>query len=175
MARGSGVPLHRIAEWCFVEQCVDSGCSALVCTIDGRAWVARNNDLWAPRMWGYLTVREVEGRLPTAIFGMDAEVFAGTGINGGRLWLHYNWLPVEDEPTPETPTWPSFVWLREALLGDVDRDGGMLLFAVDGKADNKTAPQDDLDDVGRTCCPTAGRQTLARRLAKPPYKAAQKM
>jgi hypothetical protein len=147
LAEGSGVPLQRLAEWCFVEECVQTGCSALVCSIDGHAWVARNNDLWAPDMWGYVTVREVDGRLPTAIFGLEGEVFAGTGINGERLWLHYNWLPVQDAPSPQKPHWACFVWLTEALetcraihevealLREVDRDGGMTLFVVDGKTD----------------------------------------
>jgi hypothetical protein len=147
MAEGSGVPLQRLAEWCFVEVCVETGCSALACTTGGRAWVARNNDLWAPDMWGYLTVREIEGRLPTAIFGLEGEIFAGTGVNAARLWLHYNWLPMEDTPSARRPAWPSFVWLREALetcrtidevealLRRVDRDGGMLLFAVEGGSD----------------------------------------
>jgi hypothetical protein len=147
MAEGSGVPLQRLAEWCFVEECVQAGCSALVCAIGGRAWVARNNDLWAPDMWGYVTVREVDGRLPTIIFGLEGEVFAGTGINGERLWLHYNWLPVRDAPSLQKAHWACFVWLREALetcraipdvealLRQVDRDGGMMLFAVDGRTD----------------------------------------
>jgi hypothetical protein len=147
MAEGSGVPLQRLAEWCFVEECVQTGCSGLVCFIDGHAWVARNNDLWAPDMWGYVTVRQVEGRLPTAIFGLEGEVFAGTGVNGERLWLHYNWLPVQDAPSSQKPHWACFVWLREALemcrtirevealLRQVDRDSGMMLFAVDGKTD----------------------------------------
>jgi hypothetical protein len=147
LAEGSGVPLQRLAEWVYVEECVETGCGALVCAVDGRAWVARNNDLWAPGMWGYATVREVDGRIPTAIFGLEAEVFAGTGVNGERLWLHYNWLPARDAPAPHKPHWACFVWLTEALetcrtIGEVeallhvvDRDGGMLLFAVDGKTD----------------------------------------
>ena len=92
-------------------------------------------------------MREVEGRLPTAIFGLEAAVFAGTGINGSRLWLHYNWLPANDEPGDDEAGWPAFVWLREALetcrtiddlealLGKIHRDGGMILFAVDGKSE----------------------------------------
>jgi hypothetical protein len=147
LAAGSGVPLERLAEWCFVEECVQTGCSALVCTINGRAWVARNNDLWAPDMWGYMTVREVDGRLSTGIFGLEGEMFAGTGINGERLWLHYNWLPACDTPSSQKPHWACFVWLREALetcctirevealLRHAHRDGGMMLFAVDGKTD----------------------------------------
>lgn len=147
LSAGSGVPLQRLAEWVFVEECVPTGCSALVCLVGGRAWVARNNDLWAPELWGYVTVREAEGRLPTILFGLEGEMFAGTGINGERLWLHYNWLPAPDAPAPQKPHWACYVWLREALetcctvrevealLRSVDRDGGMLLFVVDGKTD----------------------------------------
>jgi len=141
------LPLQRLAEWCYVEQCLQGGCSALLCRCDGHVWVARNNDFWAPELWGYVTIREVQSRVPTIVFGLEGELFAGTGINRERLWLHYNWLPVEDTPTPGKLHCPPFVWLTEALetccdlqdvealLRDVDRDGGMLLFAVDGRRD----------------------------------------
>jgi hypothetical protein len=98
-------------------------------------------------MWGYVTIREVEGRIPTIIFGLEGEIFAGTGINRERLWLHYNWLPILGTPTTGKSCLPPYVWLTEALetcrtiadvktlLGEVDRDGGMLLFAVDGQMD----------------------------------------
>jgi hypothetical protein len=147
LAQGSGVPLQRLAEWCYVEECVGGGCSSLVCTLDGQAWVARNNDLWAPDMWGYVTIREVEGRIPTVIFGLEGEIFAGTGVSRERLWLHYNWLPSLGGSTSGKPHLPAYVWLTEALetcrdiaevealLGTVDREGGMLLFAVDGRVD----------------------------------------
>ncbi len=147
LAEGAGLPLQRLAEWCYVEQCLQEGCSALLCRFDGHVWVARNNDFWAPELWGYVTIREVQGRVPTLVFGLEGELFTGTGVNRERLWLHYNWLPAEDAPAPGKPWLPPFVWLTEALetchdlyevetlLRDVDRDGGMMLFAVDGRCD----------------------------------------
>jgi hypothetical protein len=101
-----------------------------------------------PELWGYATIREVEGWIPTISFSMECDVFAPTGINKERLWLHYNSLSAWDEPRPERPHVPPYVFLTEALelchtIGDVeallnrtDRDGGMLLFAVDGKDDD---------------------------------------
>jgi hypothetical protein len=147
LAKGANVSLQRLAEWCFVEECVEGGCSSLVCLLQGSAWVARNNDLWAPDLWGYATLREVDGRIPRIDFGLEGELFTGTGINRERLWLHYNYLPVPHDPAPEKPHMACFVWLAEALetcrtIGDVeallceiDRDGGMMLFAIDGKTD----------------------------------------
>jgi hypothetical protein len=99
-------------------------------------------------LWGYGMVKEVEGRIPTISFSMEGDVFAPTGINQERLWLHYNYLPVWDEPEPGKPHVPGYVFLTEALevcrtLGDVEallnethRDGGMMLFAVDGKTND---------------------------------------
>jgi hypothetical protein len=76
---------------------------------------------------------------------MEGEIFAPTGINKEKLWLHYNFLPVWDQPAPNKPHVPPYVFLTEALevcctisdvqslLNETDRDGGMMLFAVDGK------------------------------------------
>jgi hypothetical protein len=81
---------------------------------------------------------------------MEGDVFTPTGINKDRLWLHYNFLSTRDEPGPGRPHVPPYVFLTEALelcrtisdvealLNRTDRDGGMLLFAVDGK-DNEFA------------------------------------
>ena len=78
---------------------------------------------------------------------MEGDVFAPTGVNKEKLWLHYNFLPVWDQPAPGKPHVPGYVFLTEALelcrtirdvealLNETDRDGGMLLFAVDGKTD----------------------------------------
>jgi hypothetical protein len=118
-----------------------------VITLDDRAWVARNNDFLVPDLWGYVTIKEVVGRIPAISFGMEGDVFTPTGINRELLWLHYNWLPAWDAPEAGKPHLPCYAWLFEALetcrtleevemlLGRVQRDGGMLLFAVDGKAD----------------------------------------
>ncbi len=146
MAAGSGVPLQLLVEWSYIEECEPQGCSGAVMLFQGQAWVARNNDLYMPELWGYATVREVEGRIPSIGFGMEGDVFVPTGVNKERLWLHYNYLPaLSDRPAPGKPHMPAFAFLTEALevcatigdverlLEEVDRDGGMLLFVVDGK------------------------------------------
>jgi len=147
LATGSGVPLERLAEWCYVEECAPDGCSAFLCSLGGHVWVGRNNDLWAPDLWGHAIVREVDGRLPTITFGMEGEPFTGTGVNAEQLWLHYNWLPAPDMPEPGQAAMAPFVWLVDALetcrtlddvedkLADTPRTGAMMLFAVDGRAD----------------------------------------
>jgi hypothetical protein len=145
MAAGSGIPLQRLAEWFYIEELDLKGCSAAVYLFDDRAWVARNNDCYAPELWGCVIIREVDGRIPTMIFGCEGDIFSGTGVNKERLWLHYNFLVPWDEPAPNKPHVPAYVWMTEALelcstiaevealLNTTDRDGGMLLFAVDGK------------------------------------------
>lgn len=147
MAQGANVPLQRLAEWCFVEECVQTGCSGFVWKLSGNVWVGRNNDIWAPEQWGYVTTREVDDRIPTISFGMEGEPFTATGVNAEQLWLHYNHLPVRDAPIDGKPHWPCYVFLTEALetchtladvealLRQVDRSGGMILFAVDGMSD----------------------------------------
>ena len=147
MAEGANLPLQRLAEWAYVEECELNRCSGAVCMIENRSWVARNNDAFVPDMWGYATIREVEGRIPTISFSLEGDVCTPTGINKDRLWLHYNYLPVWDEPPPGKPHLPGYVFLTEALelcrtirdvealLCEINRDGGMLLFAVDGKTE----------------------------------------
>lgn len=146
LADGAGVPLQRVAEWPFVEVRATGGCTSALVTLNGHVWVARNNDYIAPDLWGYATIKEVAGRIPTLTFGMEGDVFTGTGINRERLWLHYHYLPASQEPSL-VPALPCYVWLVEALetcrtLGEVEsllasapRDGAMLLFAVDGQRD----------------------------------------
>ncbi len=146
LADGAGLPLQRVAEWPFVEVRASDGCTSALVTLQGHVWVARNNDYLAPDLWGYTAIKEVDGRIPTLTFGMEGDVFSGTGVNRERLWLHYHYLPPSKEPSPR-PALPCYVWLTEALetchtLSDVEallattpRDGAMLLFAVDGKCD----------------------------------------
>ncbi|MFO7625500.1 MAG: hypothetical protein R6V73_14230, partial [Anaerolineales bacterium] len=92
IAEGSGIPLQRLAEWAFIEECDVKQCSAAVYLFEDRAWVARNNDCYAPELWGYVIIREVDGRIPTMIFSGEGDVFSGTGVNKEKLWLHYNFL-----------------------------------------------------------------------------------
>ena len=145
MAEGAHIPLQLLAEWSYVEECNLKQCSGAILLSDHQAWVARNNDIFVPELWGYATIREVNGQIPTITFSMEGDIFAPTGINQVKLWLHYNFLPVWDTPTPNKPHLPPFVFLTqalelcetigdvEALLNETDRDGGMLLFVVDGK------------------------------------------
>jgi hypothetical protein len=145
LAEGANLPLQRVAEWNYIESCVRDGCSGVVGRIDGLAWVARNNDFFIPGIWGYATIREVTGRIPTLSFGLDGDVFTPTGVNRERLWLHQQFLPTPDGPVPGRPHLPGWVVLTdmletcstiaevEARLDEIDRDEGMLLFVVDGK------------------------------------------
>jgi hypothetical protein len=145
MAEGAGIPLQKLAEWTYVEECEGHRCSGAIGLFDGRAWVARNNDTFVPEVWGYVTIREIDGRIPTIGFSMEGDVFAPTGINREKLWLHTNFLSAWDEPSPGKRHYPGYVLLTEALevcrtldeveafLKESHRDGGMMLFAVDGK------------------------------------------
>ncbi len=145
LATGAGLPMQRVAEWVYLDPLLGAGCSAFVVTIDGRQWVGRNNDMLAPEMWGYLAFRQPQGRLPTASFSMEGDVFTPTGLNSEKLWLHCHALEALDAPRAGRMHLPSYVFLPEALetctslrevealLEQIDRDDGMLLFAVDGK------------------------------------------
>jgi hypothetical protein len=146
MAQGAGLPTQRLAEWQYIDPLLYPGCSGFVVEIEGAAWVGRNNDMFAPEMWGYLTVREPTGRIPAMTFGMEGDVFAPTGMNRAQLWLHCHALDALDAPGQGRPHLPSYVILSEALetcaslgevearLDQIDRDDGMLLLAVDGKS-----------------------------------------
>ena len=147
LAEGANIPLQHIAEWAYLDQYLEGGCSGFICSLDGHAWVGRNNDFYIPELWGYMMIREIENRIPTISFGMQGDVFTPTGINQERLWIHHNYLPVWDAPRMGRPHLPGYVLLTEALetcstikevediLGRYDRDGGMLLFCADGKTD----------------------------------------
>lgn len=147
LAEGAGLPLQRVAEWNYVECCVEDGCSGFVGRLDGRAWIARNNDMFVPDLWGYATIREVTGRIPTLGFGLEGDVFTATGVNRDRLWLHNQALETSDAPRPDRPHLTGWALITdmletcstiddvEARLGEVDRDEAMILFAVDGKRD----------------------------------------
>lgn len=145
MADGAGLPLQRLAEWAFLEVILDSSCTGLILEHAGQVWVARNNDIFAPDLWGYVSIREVRDRMPTITFGLEGDVFSPTGVNREKLWLHYNYLPARDRPRPDQPHLPPYAFLVEALetcrtladlektLAGIQRGAAMLLFAVDGK------------------------------------------
>lgn len=145
LAEGANIPLQRLVEFSFIEECDIIQCSGAIYPFENKLWVARNNDTYVPELWGYVTIREVEGLIPTINFSMKGDIFTPTGINKEKLWLHYNFLSVWDKPASNKPHVPAYVFLTEALelcrdisdverlLKEIDRDGGMLLFAVDGK------------------------------------------
>jgi hypothetical protein len=145
LAQGAGIPLQTVAEWTYLEELLAMNCSAAICTFDGQAWIARNNDTLVPKAWGYVTIREISGLIPTISFGLEGDVFTPTGINQERLWLHYNYLPAWDKPAPGKTSMPAYAFIQLALetchsladlegkLEEIDRSDGMLLFAVDGK------------------------------------------
>lgn len=145
LAQGAQLPLQRLAEWAYLEVVLSARCSGAIVALDDQVWVARNNDIFAPGMWGYATIREVTGRIPAVSFGLEGDVFAPTGINRERLWLHYNYAPAWDVPPAGRPHLPGYAFLvealetcrtlqdLEALLAQVPRDDGMLLFAIEGK------------------------------------------
>ncbi|HVP22046.1 MAG TPA: C45 family autoproteolytic acyltransferase/hydrolase [Anaerolineaceae bacterium] len=145
LAQGADLSLQRLAEWAYLEAFLSGQCSGAILTIDQQVWVARNNDIFVPDMWGYVTIREVTGRVPTISFGLEGDVFTPTGINQEKLWLHYNYVPAVDAPDERHTFLPCYAFMVEALetcrtLADLEslltslhRDDGMLLFAVDGK------------------------------------------
>jgi hypothetical protein len=147
LAEGANLPLQRIAEWNYIERCVDDSCSGFVGRLDGRVWLARNNDMFVPGIWGHATVKEIAGRIPVLCFGQEGDTFTATGINRERLWLHHQALTVSDQPRPCQPHMSGWALMTDMLetcsaidevetrLGEVDRDEGMILFAVDGKTD----------------------------------------
>jgi hypothetical protein len=147
LAEGAGIPLQRVAEWVAVEQCVEARCSGFINVIDGHVWVGRNNDFLIPEAFGFVAIKEINGRIPTITFGMEADVFTVSGINREQLWIHSQYLPVLDKPRPNRVHFPGYVILPEALetcsnvqdieklLAAMDRDIGEIWFVADGKTD----------------------------------------
>lgn len=145
LAYGSAVKLDRIAQWIYCDRFVTNGCSGFIACMNDTVWVGRNFDHAGPCLWRNINVIEKESRIPVVIFGQEGSLFSHTGFNLRKLWLHYNHLPAWDEPDPEEKSVPPFVFIRMALencccISDVEkmlqatvRNGGMNLFAVDGK------------------------------------------
>lgn len=181
LAEGSGVSLQRIAEWSFIESCVSYGCSTVLTEHLGRTWVAHNNDLWVPALWGYATTRDIvcDDRMPTLLLGMEGETFSVTGMNKERLWLHCHFLPTRDRPIAGKPAQDFFVWLTDALetcdrlaeveerLGSIQRRAAMLLFAIEGGTGARAVYECDcrshfrLPDAGRWIAGTNHRRAAA--------------
>ena len=148
LSEGSGYSLDLIAQWMFVDKFLTGGCTSFIIMNNGSAWVGRNNDYIAPKMWSHVNIISKNDVIPILLFGMEGDLFSGTGYNKEKIWLHYNWLPVWD--TPRQEAYPPYVFLRmalescrnlrdlESMLKYIPRDGGMNLFFIDGK-DNTCA------------------------------------
>jgi hypothetical protein len=191
LAEGAALPLQMIAEWNYVEACVSDDCSAVVGIFGGQAWVGRNNDMFVPGVWGHAAVREIDGRIPTLCFGQEGDVFTATGVNRERLWLHHQALTTADAPRPGRPHMAGWVLLTdmletcatiadvEARLLEVDRDEGMLLFAIEGGREavailecgrsrhaRRTPTGDVLAGTNHACVletPASGGESVARQ------------
>jgi hypothetical protein len=142
---GAGCSIEKIAKWYYSSMSIDGGCTSFITKIDNQLWVGRNNDYLLPKFWGYINIIEVNGKIPVMLFGLEGDIFSGTGFNKERVWIHYNWLPVWNVPLKSKEVIAPFVFIRkaletcksindvEALLKDTTRDGGMNLFVIDGK------------------------------------------
>jgi hypothetical protein len=50
MGEGTDIPLQRLAEWAYIEECDAKQCSGATHLHENQAWVARNNDFYAPEL-----------------------------------------------------------------------------------------------------------------------------
>ncbi|TDP88950.1 acyl-CoA:6-aminopenicillanic acid acyl transferase [Halanaerobium saccharolyticum] len=145
IAQGADLSIKQIAQWYYSSMSIDGGCTSFITKIDNSWWVGRNNDYLLPKAWGHINIIEVEGKIPVMLFGLEGDIFSGTGFNKEKLWLHYNWLPVWDLSEKSKNTLTPFIFIRKALencssvedvkqlLKSTVRDGGMNLFVIDGK------------------------------------------
>jgi hypothetical protein len=76
LAEGANIPLQRLAEFSYIEECDVKQCSGVIYPFENKLWVARNNDSYLPELWGYVTIREVEGRIPTIPIGIVCTIYA---------------------------------------------------------------------------------------------------
>ncbi|SIR17794.1 C45 family autoproteolytic acyltransferase/hydolase [Halanaerobium kushneri] len=145
ISRGANFPIEKIAQWYFSSMCTDNGCTSFITKTKDSCWIGRNNDYLLPESWGHINIIEVDNKIPVMLFGLEGDIFSGTGFNKEKLWIHYNHLPVWDIPLEYRKKLSPFVFIRKALescksvdeverlLQNTVRDGGMNLFVVDGK------------------------------------------
>ena len=148
ISRGAHCTLQKIAEWVFCDRFIKDCCSSFITLIDGIPWIGRNNDYLFPCQWGHVIIRNITNKIPTMLFGLEGDVFSGTGVNKEKLWLHYNWLPSWGKKNTTISDLPPYVLLREALetcssIADVksmlskeNYDRCFVLFSVDGKTND---------------------------------------
>jgi hypothetical protein len=144
ISQGADCPLERVVQWNYCDQFFE-GCTSFVYRDNDVLWVGRNNDYLFPNIWNFINIINVTDKIPVIMFGLETSIFSGTGYNKEQIWLHYNWLPSWDKPPLEEKPISPYVFVRKALeecssIDEVEsslrasiRDGGMTLFAVDGK------------------------------------------
>lgn len=141
LSEGSGIPLERIAHWGYQEIALSQGCSSIICRSKGKVRIGHNNDTFVPELWGYITILEIKGRIPTMCFGLAGDIWATAGINKAKLWLHVDHLKATDRPDSRKAVLPTYGFIVEALetcetiddvqglLNKIDRTEGMILIA----------------------------------------------
>lgn len=141
---GSGCSINKITKWYYSSMCIDGGCTSFITKYNGSWWVGRNNDYLLPQKWGYINIIKVNNKIPVMLFGLEGDIFSGTGYNKEQLWIHYNWLPVWDIPDQSNEVLDPFIFIRTALescktVDEIEdllkvrlRNGGMNLFVIDG-------------------------------------------
>jgi hypothetical protein len=124
-------------------------CTSLVVNVEGRTWIAHNNDWFdgGSRGWIAATAREIPGRRSTLSIGLDGDACVLVGVNDARLWIQLDGWPADDVARDRVQRLPSAFLAREALetcasiedvaavLSDHDRTDGMAFFVVDGKTE----------------------------------------
>jgi hypothetical protein len=144
ISQGADCPLEKVIQWNYCDQFFE-GCTSFIYEDNNIPWVGRNNDYSFPNIWNFINIISANDKIPVMLFGLETSIFSGTGYNKEQIWLHYNWLPSWDKPPLEEKPISPYVFVRKALeecssldeieysLREAIRDGGMTLFAVDGK------------------------------------------
>ena len=164
LASGTGVPVETLAGSIVASAYPTFACTSVLYFADPHWWIAHNDDWYdfGSHTWTGAVVRAVDGRIPHLTFGHLGDICAVVGVNRERLWLHMNgfWAR-EGRPGGTKPVLPYVLVIREALevcrcLDDVeelldrfDRDGGMALYAVDGKTEEAALFECDLSTAVR--------------------------
>ncbi len=150
IARGAEIPLDDMVQWLYGSAYAVQGCTSVIASIDGRTWIAHNNDWYdfGSHRWTAAIVRHIDGKIPHLTFGLQGDVCVVVGINQERLWLHMNGFFARDERRGHVPLVPYVLFIREALencqtieqvedlIRACDRDAGMAIYVVDGKTED---------------------------------------
>jgi hypothetical protein len=149
IARGAEIRLSDTVEWLYGSAYAAQGCTSVVTSVDGRTWIAHNNDWYdfGSHRWTAAVTRHVDDRIPHLTFGLQGDACAVVGVNRERLWLNTNGFPARDSRREDARVMPYVFLIREALetcrtiedvealIENCDRDRGMAVYVVDGKTE----------------------------------------